>query len=43
VRPEEADTKTYGVVFQASRLDAAPSWLEPLTLTVDRFEIETTV
>lgn len=39
LRPETADTLTYGVVLQASQFDWAPTWLEDLTVTVDRFEI----
>jgi iron complex outermembrane recepter protein len=42
LKPEEAETLTYGVVFNASKFDAAPDWLKPLTITLDRFTIETT-
>jgi iron complex outermembrane receptor protein len=40
VRPETADTLTYGVVFQAGAFEGAPAWLAPLTVTVDRFSID---
>jgi outer membrane receptor protein involved in Fe transport len=41
LQPEEADTLTYGVVFQASQFAGMPDLLQGLTVTVDRFEIET--
>lgn len=39
LRPEVADTVTFGVVVQAAQFDWAPSWLQEFTLTVDRFTI----
>ncbi|UDF04557.1 TonB-dependent receptor domain-containing protein [Asticcacaulis sp. AND118] len=41
LKPEQADTETVGVVFTASRFDALPSWISPLTITLDRFKIDT--
>ncbi|WAC48831.1 TonB-dependent receptor [Asticcacaulis sp. SL142] len=41
LKPEEADTETVGVVFTAARFDVLPSWVSSLTLTVDRFKIDT--
>ncbi|MFN3228514.1 MAG: TonB-dependent receptor domain-containing protein [Asticcacaulis sp.] len=42
LKPEEAETLTLGVVFNGSQFEAAPSWLAPLTVTLDRFKIDTT-
>lgn len=39
LRPEEAETLTYGMVLQMSQMDASPEWLRPLTLSLDRFEV----
>jgi outer membrane receptor protein involved in Fe transport len=38
--PEEAKTLTYGVVFNFNDWEGAPGWLQPLSVTVDRFQIE---
>ncbi|MDO8408783.1 MAG: TonB-dependent receptor [Phenylobacterium sp.] len=40
LKPEVADTLTYGLVFQASSFDFMPTWSRDLTISVDRFEIE---
>ncbi len=42
LKPEEAETLTLGVVFNGAQFEAAPSWLAPLTVTLDRFKIDTT-
>jgi outer membrane receptor protein involved in Fe transport len=42
LKPEEADTFTYGFVVQAGRFDFVPEVLSNLTISVDRFEIEMT-
>jgi outer membrane receptor protein involved in Fe transport len=40
LKPEKADTLTYGFVVQAGQFDFMPSVLRELTVSVDRFEIE---
>ncbi|MDB5465311.1 MAG: putative TonB-dependent receptor [Phenylobacterium sp.] len=40
LKPEIADTLTYGVVIQAGRFDFMPSLLKELTVSVDRFDIK---
>lgn len=40
LKPEEAETLTYGVVFQAGQIDGMPDFLQSLTVSVDRFEID---
>lgn len=37
--PEEAETLSYGMVFQASAFEGLANWLQPLTVTLDRFEV----
>ncbi|MBR7620533.1 TonB-dependent receptor [Phenylobacterium sp. 20VBR1] len=38
--PEEAETLTYGLVFNGRDADYLPSVLQPLVVTVDRFQID---
>lgn len=40
LKPEESETLTYGLVFQAAGLENAPVWFRGLTVTLDRFEID---
>lgn len=40
LKPEVADTLTYGIVFQAGQFDAMPDMFRDLTISVDRFQIE---
>jgi iron complex outermembrane recepter protein len=40
LEPEEANTLTYGVVFNFNDWEGSPSWLRALTVSVDRFQIE---
>jgi outer membrane receptor protein involved in Fe transport len=40
LRPEKADTFTYGVVIQANSFDFMPEALRDLSITVDRFNVK---
>jgi outer membrane receptor protein involved in Fe transport len=40
LKPEVADTLTYGFVLQMGQVDGTPSFLRNLTLSVDRFDIQ---
>jgi len=40
LKPEEAETLTYGVVIQAGRFGFTPEWLSSLNIQIDRFDIQ---